>query len=336
MACPVQVALGGRWKGHTMTCGVCGNEAGNRAYEMREIMVGLNERFEYFECAACGCLQIAQIPADMSRYYPADYYSLAPVDCAPDRRLRRLHWTPLVRRLLPTRTLARLRVLVDYRNLLGLDVRSDSRILDVGCGSGGLICRLHSAGFTRVLGLDPFLPQDMTHPNGVRVLRRDLLEFDEGAGSWDVVMFHHSFEHVPDPQATLERAAQLLAPGGTCLIAIPTASSFAWEHYRESWVQIDAPRHFFLHTRRSMALLAERAGLMIAEELQESTNFQFWGSEQVLAGMPLHHPDSYYVSPSRSRFTPAQMRDWQRQARRLNRRGQGDTVTFYLRRRRPR
>jgi SAM-dependent methyltransferase len=313
-----------------MICRICGNEAGNRTYRMREIMMGLDEHFEYFECAACGCLQIAQIPKDMARYYPPEYYSLAPVDCAPDRRLRRLHWTPLARRILPTRTLARLRILVDYRNLLGLRLRPDSRILDVGCGSGGLICRLHSAGFPHVLGLDPFLPGDVTHPNGVRVLRRDLLDFSEGAGTWDVVMFQHSFEHIAEPQATLCRAAELLAPGGTCLIAIPTASSYAWEHYRESWVQIDAPRHFFLHTRRSMSLLAQRAGLTIVEELQESTNFQFWGSEQVRAGIPLHHPDSYYVNPSRSRFTPAQMREWQRQARRLNRRGRGDTVTYYL------
>lgn len=331
MACRLQVRPRGRGNGRPMTCRICGNSAGNRTYQMREILMGLDEHFDYFECAACGCLQIAQIPPDMARYYPPQYYSLAPVDCAPDRRLRRLHWTRLVRHIVPVRTLARLRVLVDYRNLLGLDLHRDSRILDVGCGSGSLICRLHSAGFPRVLGLDPFLPQDVTHPNGVRVLRRDLLDFTDGAGTWDVIMFQHSFEHVPDPQGTLRRAAELLAPGGTCLIAIPTASSFAWEHYREDWVQIDAPRHFFLHTRRSMALLAKGAGLAIVQELQESTNFQFWGSEQVRAGMPLHHPDSYYVNPARSRFSPAQMRNWQRQARHLNRRGLGDTVTLYLR-----
>jgi hypothetical protein len=39
------------------------------------MMIGLGEAFDYLECPVCGSLQIAEIPADLSRYYPADYYS---------------------------------------------------------------------------------------------------------------------------------------------------------------------------------------------------------------------------------------------------------------------
>jgi len=49
-------------------------------------------------------------------------------------------------------------------------------------------------------------------------------------------------------QNLMEKAAKV--PGGWCVIRIPTVSSFAWEHYREQWVQLDAPRHFFLHKVR--------------------------------------------------------------------------------------
>ena len=31
--------------------------------------------FVKVECAACGCVQIAAIPADLSRFYPDDYFS---------------------------------------------------------------------------------------------------------------------------------------------------------------------------------------------------------------------------------------------------------------------
>ena len=34
------------------------------------MMFKLKGCFEYFECANCGCLQIKQIPADISKYYP--------------------------------------------------------------------------------------------------------------------------------------------------------------------------------------------------------------------------------------------------------------------------
>src|SRR5206468_2718584 len=56
-------------------CRLCGNDAGNRAFVAREMMFGLREAFDYFECAACGCLQIAQVPRDLSKYYPPQYYS---------------------------------------------------------------------------------------------------------------------------------------------------------------------------------------------------------------------------------------------------------------------
>jgi hypothetical protein len=38
-------------------------------------MYGTRETFSYLACADCGCLQISNIPADLARYYPSDYYS---------------------------------------------------------------------------------------------------------------------------------------------------------------------------------------------------------------------------------------------------------------------
>jgi hypothetical protein len=59
----------------SMKCRICGNPVGNREYVAREMMFGLRDSFVYFQCAECRCLQIAEFPADMSRYYPASYYS---------------------------------------------------------------------------------------------------------------------------------------------------------------------------------------------------------------------------------------------------------------------
>src|SRR5687768_11904787 len=56
-------------------CRICGNAAGNRDFRVREMMFSTREEFGYFQCASCGCLQIASIPSDMSPHYPAGYYS---------------------------------------------------------------------------------------------------------------------------------------------------------------------------------------------------------------------------------------------------------------------
>src|SRR6185295_7824147 len=96
--------------------------------------------------------------------------------------------------------------------------------------------------------------------NGVRILKRGLDHLD---GEYDFVMLHHSFEHIPDSAAALAALGRRLAPGGTLLIRIPVADSFARQHYGINWLNWDAPRHLYLHTRRSMELLAASAGMEI-------------------------------------------------------------------------
>src|SRR5262245_15424854 len=62
---------------HTVNtiCKVCENAEGNRVFTAREMMFGFRDSFAYFECAHCGCVQIAQTTGDLSKYYPEEYYS---------------------------------------------------------------------------------------------------------------------------------------------------------------------------------------------------------------------------------------------------------------------
>ena len=66
------------------TCRICNNPNGNQTFVAREMMYGLREEFGYILCAHCGCLPIAEVPQDLSRFYPPGYYS----HVAPKRRNR--------------------------------------------------------------------------------------------------------------------------------------------------------------------------------------------------------------------------------------------------------
>ena len=59
-----------------MKCKIC-NSGNYSSYEVKEMMFGFRDKFLYLECLECGCLQIAQIPADMSKYYPKKYFSFS-------------------------------------------------------------------------------------------------------------------------------------------------------------------------------------------------------------------------------------------------------------------
>jgi 2-polyprenyl-3-methyl-5-hydroxy-6-metoxy-1,4-benzoquinol methylase len=73
--------------------------------------------------------------------------------------------------------------------------------LDVGCGGGALLDRLARVGFNKLSGADPFIAADAETPLGVPLMKRYLSEV---TGEFDLIMFNHSLEHVPDPVATLK------------------------------------------------------------------------------------------------------------------------------------
>lgn len=317
-----------------MRCRICGSTDEHRVYIAKEMMLGRRDTHRYFQCSACECLQIEQIPDDLASYYPENYYSYREASqsgSALQRALTRcrdryevhgygLNLLGRVMHLLhPNPKLATLRPLKLSKN---------TRILDVGCGAGHLLHALRELGFVNVLGIDPFNHADIHYPNGLRIERRDI--FSE-QGEWDVVMFHHSFEHLPKQRLHLQKAFDILKPGGMALVRLPTVSSYAWQEYGVDWVQLDAPRHLYLHSLKSMDALAEQVGFMTEQVLYDSNALQFWGSEQYRQDIPLRDPRSWAEAAQNSLFTPQQIRAFERRARELNALQQGDQAAFYLR-----
>jgi SAM-dependent methyltransferase len=299
------------------------------------MMFGWREEFEYLECARCGCLQIAEVPANLAKYYPSDgYYSYKPP--------RQKHYPGWMLRLRHERTRHFLGEASIAGALIGaLSKRSehfdwfrgrgvglDSRILDVGCGAGALLLRLQREGFRSLLGADPFIQADIDYGNGVRVLKRGI---DRLEGEYDFVMLHHAFEHLPDPAAALGQLARRVAPGGTLLLRFPVADCEARRTYGINWVNWDAPRHLFLHTERSMRLLAEGAGLQVADVLYDSSGQQFTSSELYRRGVPYVEHGKYRPGHGPGAFSQAEWDGYQARAAELNRIGKGDSACFFLR-----
>ena len=317
-------------------CKICGNDSGNQQYTAREMMLGLRHTFPYLECSRCGCLQIATIPSDVGAYYPSGYYSFERPSEArlPGPSLRnRLKASrdryAISRRGLAGRFLFKLFPRTDLLPFLApLRLPLTSRILDVGSGSGVDLLQLRAAGFKKVLGVDAFIASDIYYESGVRVVKSSIFET---TGEWDLIVFNHSYEHMDQPVKILQHCAELLAPGGCCLLHIPTVSSWAWQHYRTNWVQLDAPRHFFLYSVAALEIVASSAGLRVADILYDSTGFQFWGSEQYVRDIPLFSERSYLKQPG-AVFSESDILKFEERARVLNASKQGDQAAFYLRR----
>ena len=318
-----------------ITCYVCGNTVNNRHYSVQEMMFGFKDEFDYFECSNCGCLQISNDPINMDKYYPASYYSFEALPEAPQNWLRRFLKKKSNRHALFNDDFVGKLINKVIYNSMGkrfssiskVPLNFDSRILDVGCGSGILLYALKELGFKSLLGCDPFIKADIKYNNGLQVLKKTLSDIE---GEWDLIMFHHSFEHIANQLETLQAVSRLLAINGVCLLSMPTVSSYAWKHYGVNWVQLDAPRHLIIHSTESISKLAEKVNLKQIDVFYNSNSFQFWGSEQYLQNIPLTSSKSYAENPENSIFSKKTLKEYERQAAKLNQQKQGDMAAFYF------
>lgn len=312
-----------------MECRICGNSEGNTTYKVREMMMGLREEFSYYQCSRCKCLQITEIPDNISKYYSRDYYSFQSNESP--------HWVMKIikdkrnqyavfNRSFIGKLLYKKYPKEDLRSLSHLDLNKNTKILDVGCGRGRLLRALHRLGFKNLTGIDPFIKEEVVKIGGnSKIFKKRLHQLE---GQWDLIMMHHVFEHMPDPEYVLGNLSRLLSTGGDCLIRIPVTQSKAWKKFRENWVQLDPPRHYFIHSPKSIEHLFSESDLELTKVIYDSTSFQFWGSIQYENNIPLQDEKSYALNPQKSIFTSQDIKNFSLKAKVLNREKKGDQAIF--------
>ena len=110
-----------------------------------------------------------------------------------------------------------------YQHLVAARLTPTARVLDLGCGRGGVMERLHpQAGF--VAGLDPDLASLREHRTPALTLSCGLagaLPYADDA--FDLVCCSWVLEHLAEPARAFAEAARVLAPGGRFIFLTPNA-----------------------------------------------------------------------------------------------------------------
>ena len=309
-------------------CKACQNTNGNTTHVAREMMLGRRTEFRYQECSRCGSLQIEEVPSNLADYYPSSYYSFQKPGALKSFLKRK--WAAYTYRQngLAGRILSvPLGENPSVAALRPLNLTPDTAILDVGCGNGDLLLDLATLGFRHLRGVDPY-NKDEIRFNGIIIWNTELSAVTE---RFDLIMFHHSLEHMAEPRQAFQQTTRILKPGGTVLIRVPVAGSFAWQEYKTNWVQLDAPRHLFIPSAKAIQILAEEFGFELSKTVYDSTEFQFWGSEQYQRDISLSDKQSHQKNPLNLLLPKDTIREFRRRAHELNEKGGGDQACFYLR-----
>lgn len=167
-------------------------------------------------------------------------------------------------------------------DVMGLPASDIGDLLDVGCGNGEFIARMHSLGW-RVSGVDPD-PKAVSYgrSRGLVLFNGMISDIPENA-SYDVITLNHVIEHIADPVDLLRECRKRLRPGtGRLIIATPNINSLGHWWFEGYWRGLEVPRHLVLFSLAALSECARQAGLSV----------QYLGTETRLARM-IYNPSTY-------------------------------------------
>jgi len=132
-------------------------------------------------------------------------------------------------------------------------------VLDVGCGRGMMLSYMRELGY-EAHGLE--LSETAAH-HARKVLKLevsagDFLTSPHEKNRYNAVIFCHTLEHFANPSASIARAYELLKPGGVLWIAVPNFGSWQARLFGRYWFHVDAPRHYFHFTVKSLDAILQR------------------------------------------------------------------------------
>lgn len=149
---------------------------------------------------------------------------------------------------------------------LSAQVQLSARVLDVGCGNGGLLAALRRRGFTDLTGLDPAAACiARIKAEGFAAVHASLPLCDpatlrDSSGSFDLIVMSHVLEHAFDAHRALDSLLPLLVPGGHLYIETPDASRYCMDGFPPLY--FFDPEHINHFDEESLKYLGRTLGLL--------------------------------------------------------------------------
>ena len=231
------------------SCPLCGSEASEVRYQVRNRHAESPRRFTFVECGECGLVYLNPRPGGdaMADYYPPTYdlYASSSSELSvPERWIVRYGlWK-------------RCRPLVRHR--------SPGRILDIGCGKGHFLAAIRDMRWEPV-GID-------SNPDAVESARDDLQieaycrrfrDNEFAAAAFDAVTMWDSLEHLHEPREALLEVKRILKPGGLLLLRVPSLDSLDARLFGAFWAGLDPPRHLTVFSRETLVRLLTETGFTV-------------------------------------------------------------------------
>ena len=104
-------------------------------------------------------------------------------------------------------------------------ITKDSRILDVGCATGGFINFLEEKGYKNLYGIEPIQTYvNKANNKNIKVGNVYLIPFEDN--SFDIIILDQVLEHLSNLKLAMKVIRRVLDKGGLCYIGVPDAERY--------------------------------------------------------------------------------------------------------------
>ncbi len=245
-----------------ITCDVCGN---NKFKVLFEKESSRNETFTVVRCLHCGLVQVNPQPdlASVEPYYDNSYF-IQRTDRGYDN-----YYSLQTRQALERVYELNLRDLGFFNFEKRLYKNNQTPVaLDAGCAAGYFVDYMKNRGWKSYgVEVSNDISRYARETLGLDILTADFLTCDElKIGSFDMLTFWASIEHMHSPMKVLYRANELLKKNGRMILSTCRYGLLAKLRGKE-WRYMNVPEHLYFFSMSGIKKAARKAGFTIEKSI---------------------------------------------------------------------
>ncbi len=253
-------------------CNLCDSDKFTEVYTLQDYLLERpNILTTLVQCDNCGLIYQNPRPSavEMDQHYPDEY--------EPYENLGESKKTWLLRKAIEYGLAKRAKFVTKHRKT--------GRLLDVGCATGEFLSAMRLQEDWELYGVEPNarVASIASHNTGANVFIGTLEQAQFAKDYFDVVTMWDVLEHVYNPQKTLDEIFRILKPDGLLIIRVPNGSSFQAKIFGKFWAGLDAPRHLYVFSLKTLSTMLSRSGFEIVDSSFNSASylilvlsFRFW------------------------------------------------------------
>lgn len=227
----------------TEMCPICSNKLSLLFRKQKDINFKITEKkFDWFQCDFCKsiCIKPNESIEEIMEYY---------------KNYEPHNWQPTC---IPIKK--KFHPFFDIYSLIqkySKDKR-DIKILDFGCGSGGMLYNLsHIFNEIMFFGVDINIEsakKNLVNQKNIQLFQGELKNWKLNE-KFDIIYSAQVMEHIQDPKEIVNFAEKKLKIGGLFILDIPNIDSFSFHKYQNYWVNLDTPRHRIHYSDKGLNIL---------------------------------------------------------------------------------